>query len=317
MLATLLRRLALSVPLVLIVTAVSFILVGLLPGTAAATILGTRATPVQIAALNQQLGLNKSIWAQYWQWLTHLAHGNLGDSSLTGTPVAADLGGRVGVTLSLVVGAMVVTLVVGISLGVFTARRRGLLSRIVDTLAVVGLAIPGFWLALMLIYVFAVKLRALPSIGYVSPTTSVSQWFEALVLPVVALALSMITTIAKQTRDSMMDSLGNAFIVSLRANGISERQIVYKHALRNAAIPIVTVTGLLFINAITAAVFIEQIFVLPGLGSAVVNATSQRDIPTVQGAALYITVLVVAVNLIVDLAYAALNPKVRTKLGAH
>jgi peptide/nickel transport system permease protein len=313
MLATLARRLALSIPLVLIVTAISFILVGLLPGTAAITILGSNATPAEIAALNRQLGLNKPIWDQYWQWLSHLMHGNLGVSSLTGTSVAANLNSRLGVTLSLVLGAMAVTLILGVALGVFTALRRGVFSRTIDTLAIAGLAIPSFWLALILIFLFSVRLRILPSIGYVSPGTSLAEWSRSLVLPVAALALSMITTVAKQTRDSMLQALSSPFVVSLRANGISERRIIFKHALRNAGIPIVTVSGLLFINSLTGAVFIEQIFVLPGLGSAVVSATSQRDIPTVQGVALYLTLLVVAANVVVDLAYAALNPKVRAR----
>lgn len=313
MIATLVRRLALSVPLVLVVTAISFVLVGLLPGTAAATILGTQATPDQIAALNRQLGLDRPVWEQYGQWLTQLAQGSLGTSTVNGTSVAADLTSRLGVTLSLVLGAMLGTVVLGVTLGVFTARRRGLLSRLIDTLAIAGLAIPGFWLALLLILVFSVELRLLPAIGYVDPSTSLVGWVTSLVLPVTALALSMITTVAKQTRDSMLDTLASPFVVGLRANGITESSIVFRHALRNAAIPIVTVIGLLFVNSLTGAVFIEQIFVLPGLGSAVVTATGQRDIATVQGAALFITLLVVVANLLVDLAYAALNPKVRTR----
>jgi peptide/nickel transport system permease protein len=311
--ATLVRRLLLSVPLVLIVTAISFVLVELLPGSAAASILGTRATPDQIVAVNRELGLDRPLWSQYTHWLSGLLHGDLGNSTLNGTAVSHDLNARLGVTLSLVLGAMVVALILGIALGVFTAVRSGPLSRFVDLLAIGGLAIPSFWLALILILVFSVSLDLLPAVGYVAPGTSVSGWLRSLALPVAALSLSMITTVAKQTRDSMRDALTQPFVTSLRANGISEMRLRYKHGLRNAAIPIATVSGLLFINALTGAVFIEQIFVLPGLGSAVVHATTERDIPTVQGTALYLTLLVVLCNVVVDLAYTALNPKVRAR----
>jgi peptide/nickel transport system permease protein len=309
--ALLVRRLLLSVPLVLVVTAISFVLVELLPGTAAAAILGTKATPEQIAVLDRELGLDLPVWQQYGRWLGGVLHGDLGTSTLTGAPVSADLAARLGVTLSLVVGAMLLTLVAGVALGVLTAVRRGVLSRCIDLLAVLGLAVPSFWLALILILLFSVRLGLLPSVGYVDPATSVGGWLQSLVLPVAALALGMVTTVAKQTRDSMLEVLERPFIASLRANGTSEARLIYRHALRNAAIPVVTVVGILFVNALTGAVFVEQIFVLPGLGSAVVSATAQRDIPTVQGTALFLTLLVVAINVAVDVTYGVLDPKVR------
>lgn len=308
-----LRRIAISIPVVIVVTLISFILLALIPGSAAETILGTNATPESIAALNKQLGLDRPIVIQYFTWLGGVLTGNLGTSLLNHQPVADALVGRLPVTLSLVLGATIVAAVLGIAIGTFTARRRGFWSRVIDILAVVGLALPSFWLALLLILFFAVTLHLLPATGYIPFTDDPAGWAISLVLPVASLAIGMTTNLAKQTRDSMLDVLAQPYIVGLRANGISERRIVFKHALRNAAIPVVTVIGLLFLGSLTGAIVAEQIFVLPGLGSAATAATQQRDIPMIQGVALYLTLIVVVVNIIIDLAYGWINPKVRKR----
>lgn len=302
-----------SIPLIIVVTAISFILLALLPGSAAESVLGTHATPDQIAALNKQLGLDQPLIVQYLQWLGHLFQGSLGQSLINGESVASQLNQRLPVTFSLVLSATLVAAVVGIAIGVLTARRRTAASRVIDVLAIIGLALPSFWLAYLLIFAFAIKLDVLPATGYVSLTHSPGGWFVSLVLPVASLAIGMITNLAKQTRDSMLEVLASPYIVGLRANGISEAKIVLKHALRNAAIPVVTVIGLLFVGSLTGAIVAEQIFLLPGLGSTVVSATMQRDIPMIQGTALYLTLIVVLVNVLVDLAYGWLNPKVRKR----
>jgi peptide/nickel transport system permease protein len=307
------RRMLLSVPLVLIVTAISFALMSALPGSVAETILGTRATPATIAALNHQLGVDRPLVGQYTHWVWGAMHGHLGTSIADGTPVSSTLNAGLEVTLSLVLAALVLAVTLGIAIGMYAAVRSGTLSRAVDALALVGQAVPSFCVALVLVLVFAVKLRALPAVGYTSLASSASDWARSLVLPASALAVGMVGSVAKQTRASMRETLGRPYIVGLRANGIPERRIVLKHGLRNAALPVVTVIGLLFVGSLTGAVIIEQIFVLPGLGSALVAATAAHDVPLIQGVALYLALLVVAVNLVVDLAYAALNPKVRTR----
>jgi peptide/nickel transport system permease protein len=307
------RRLLLSVPLVLIVTAISFALMSLLPGSVAETILGTQATPAKIAALNHQLGVDRPLVGQYTHWLQGAVRGDLGTSIVDGTPVASTLNAGLGVTLSLVLTALVLALTLGIAIGAYTAVARARLGRAVDALVLVGQATPGFCVALVLVLVFAVKLHALPAVGYTSLASSVSGWARSLVLPATALAVGMVGSVAKQTRAGMRETLGRPYIVGLRANGIAERRIVLKHGLRNAALPVITVTGLLFVGSLTGAVIIEQIFVLPGLGSALVAATAAHDVPMIQGVALYLALLVVAVNLVVDLAYAALNPRVRRR----
>lgn len=189
--------------------------------------------------------------------------------------------------------------------------RGGGVGRAVEVLSLVGLALPGFWVAIILAAVFAVTLRIFPATGYVPPSASVSRWIWSLTLPVIALGLAGVASVAKQTRDSMKDTLAREYIRTLRASGIGQRSIVWKHALRNGAIPVVTVLGLVFVSALSSTVFVEAVFVLPGLGSMAVTATSQHDIPVIEGIALYFTVLVVIVNMLLDIVYGMLNPKVR------
>jgi peptide/nickel transport system permease protein len=305
------RRLLISVPVVFVVTALSFGLLQLLPGNAAEALLGPQATPQEIAGLTRSLGLDHPAYQQYWTWLVHLAHGNLGASLANSQSVTSMLNQRLGVSVSLLVGALLGAIIVGGAIGILSASRPGVLSRLLDLLAIGGLALPAFWLALILVFLLSTKARLLPALGYVAPGTSLASWARFLILPWIALGATMATAIAKQTRDAMSDALAAPYITSLRANGTPEWKLIFKHALRNAAIPVVTVIALLFVSALSYAVIAEQIFALPGLGSALVSATTNRDIPVIQGIALYLTVIVVIVNLLVDLAYGWLNPKVR------
>ncbi len=311
MLALITRRILLSVPLVFVVTGLSFALESLVPGDAAIGLLGANATPEALAQLRQQLGLNRPWYDQYFHWLGQLAHGSLGNSLVNGQSVTSALNTRLPITLSLLGLTMTFAIVCGVAVGTLTAIRRGRLARSIDVASVIGLAIPSFWLALIFISVFSVRLGWLPATGYISFGTSPSEWLRSLVLPALALGLGQMTVLAKQTRDAMSDTLGSPYVQSLRANGIREPAVIFKHAFRNAAIPVVTTAGLLFVGALSGAVVIEQLFVLPGLGTLAVQATSQHDIPVIQGIALYFTLIVVAVNLVVDLSYGWLNPRIR------
>lgn len=312
MLRLIVNRILLSIPLLLIVSVIVFVLQSFIPGDVAQQIAGLNATPEQVAQIREQLGLNLPVWQQYGHWLAQLLHGSLGDSLLNGQPVIDALNQRLPVTLSLVLGATVVATVIGVALGVASSRGEGFTARLVDVLSIVGLAVPGFWLALMMISLFSVQLGWFPATGYVAFADSPGDWAKSLVLPVIALALTGITAIAKQTRESMMDVLGSDFVRNLRANGMRPSSIVYKHALRSSAVRITTITGLLFIGSLGGSVVIEQVFGLPGLGSLAVTSTSAKDIPVIQGIAIYFTVLVVIVNLVTDIAYGWINPKVRT-----
>lgn len=305
-------RLLISVPLLFGVSILTFVLVSLTPGDAARTILGTNGTPQQYAQLRHQLGLDQPLYAQYGHWVERVLHGNLGSSLFTGEPVTQALNERLSVTLSLIIGATALSALLGIGLGVLSALRTGSLGRLVDVLSLAGLALPNFWLGLLLVTLLAVKVHLFPATGYVPLNQSVGEWARALVLPVVTLMVGGVAVVAKQTRDSMLDVLRRDFIRTLRANGLPERSIIVKHALKNAAIPVVTVLGLIFVSLLSGTVLVESVFVLPGLGSLAVQTTNQHDIPVIQGVAVYFTLIVVTVNLLVDLTYGWLNPKVRS-----
>ncbi len=305
------RRLALSLPLLVIVPTVTFLLAALIPGDVARTILGADASQAQVGQLRQALGLNQPLAVRYWQWLAHAIHGNLGTSLFWQQPVVSLLDSRLPVTLSLVVGSTLVAASAGAVLGTVAALHAGALGRAVDAIALAGLAIPNFFLGLLLISWFAVTLRVFPATGYVPISQSPAGWLHSLVLPVVTLAVPGVAVIAKQTRDAMRDVLDRPFIRTLRAAGVPRWSIIGKHALRNAAIPVVTVTGLIFIGSLSGTVLVESVFALPGLGGLAVQATSQHDLPLIQGVAVYFTVIVICVNLLVDLTYSWLDPRVR------
>jgi peptide/nickel transport system permease protein len=305
------RRLALSLPLLVIVPTVTFLLAALIPGDIARTILGADATQAQYLQLRQSLGLNEPLLTRYFTWLGNALHGNLGTSLFWQQPVSSLLDSRLQVTLSLVIGSTALATAVGVVFGVVAALRAGVVGKIVDAIAMVGLAIPNFFLGLLLVTWFAVTLRAFPATGFVPFSQSPGEWLRSIVLPVITLAVPGIAVIAKQTRDAMLEVLDRPFIRTLRAAGVPGRSVIGKHALRNAAIPVVTVTGLIFIASLSGTVLVETVFALPGLGGLVVQATSQHDLPLIQGVAVYFTIAVICVNLLVDLTYCWLDPRVR------
>lgn len=306
-----LRRLLLAVPLLFVVSSLSFVLVSLTPGDAAREILGINATPEEYAQLRRSLGLNLPLYDQYWNWLRHAFEGNLGASFLSGEKVTQVIGSGLPVTLSLILLAVVVVAVLGVGLGVFSAVRGGVAGRLVDAASMLGFAIPAFWLGLILIVVFAVKLNWFPAIGYVPLTQSATEWIRSLTLPVLALAIGGVAGVARQTREAMLDALNSEYIRMARANGLPPRSLYFRHALKNASIPVVTQLGLLTIALLGGTVLVENVFALQGLGRLVVGATTQHDLPVVQGIAVVFTLIVVVVNLLVDLAYTLLNPRVR------
>lgn len=306
-----LNRLAVSIPLLFVVSALTFVLLSLVPGDAARMIVGDMGTQAEYEAVRQQLGLNEPVHVQYLNWLSGLARGDLGASLFTHEPVVRMLNGRIPVSLSLVVLGTLLSGVLGVGLGMLSALRGGWLAKLVDGLAMFGLAVPSFWIGLVLIALFAVMLRLFPVIGYVPLTESVFGWLHALTLPVVALTLSTIAIIAKQTRDSVLDTLSRDFIRVMQANGFSRSSILFKHVLRNSSVSIITVLGLVFIHMLTGALFVEVVFALPGIASLIQQATLQHDVPVIQGAVIYVTLFVVIVNLAVDLIYGLVDPRVR------
>jgi len=305
------RRLILAIPLLFIVSFLSFALVALTPGDPAVSILGSYATKAQDAALDRQLGFNQPVLVQYGRWLGKMAHGNLGTSLASAQSVTTELNSALGVTLCLVLGATLVTAAGGVALGTLSAIRGGAVGRVTDAVAMLGFAIPAFWLGLVLRDLFAVRWHLVPATGYEPFTQSAAGWAESLILPVATLAAAGMTGIAKQTRDSMRDTLARDYIDALRADGVPEWRIIARHALRNAAIPVVTMLGTFFVGLLGGTVLVESVFAMPGLGSLAVTATTEHDLPVIVGVAVYFAVGVVVVNLLIDVLYGWLDPRAR------
>jgi peptide/nickel transport system permease protein len=311
MLRVVVTRLLWSLPLLFVVSVVTFLLVSLTPGDPARTILGVNGTPQEYLQLRHALGLNLPIYSQYGHWLGRALDGNLGISLFNGEPVTTLLDSRLVVSLTLISFSTLVSVVIGVGLGVASAVRSGVAARVVDVIAKLGLSVPNFVVGLLLVLVFAVKLHLFPATGFVYFSAAPWQWFRALVLPVVTLSLAGATILAQQTRDAMEEALSQPFIHVLHANGFTRRSIVYRHALRTAAISIASLVGVVFVGLLSGTVLVETVFALPGLGAYAVQVTEQHDIPVIQGIALYFTFVVIAVNLAIDLLIAWLNPRVR------
>jgi peptide/nickel transport system permease protein len=305
------RRALFAVPVLFIVTALSFVLTLFVPGDAARTILGPDATEQEYARLRNELHLDDPIHLRYLSWVAGVFQGDLGRSLLSNQPVVEALNQRLPVTLSLVVIAALLTAIIGMTLGIVSAIRGGAIGRALDVLASFGQAVPDYWLALLLVIIFAVNLQLFPATGWVSPEDSIEGWAERLILPVIALAAGGVTGIAKQMRDSMLTVMRSEYILSLRAVGIPTRSVILTHALRNASIPVLTLMGLIFVGTVGGTVLVEQVFAMPGLGGLAVSSTLFGDIPMIQGLVVYFTLIVLIVNLLIDIAYGLLNPKVR------
>jgi peptide/nickel transport system permease protein len=300
-----------SIVLIFVSTLTIFVLMSLVPGDAAQTILGENATPQAVEYLREQLGLDQPLWIQYANWVVGLFRGDLGTSIYSGEPVTKLVWARMGVTFSLMVGSTVAIALLGIVVGLASALREGWVGRSIDAISLAGFALPSFWIAIVLVAVFAVGLRLFPATGYVPPAAGVGPWLNSLVLPVAALSLSGITVIAKQMRDSARKELERDYVRVLRSTGVSETRIVLLHVLRNASIPTTTLIGLMAVGALSGAVFIENVFVLPGLGSLVTSAATRQDLPVILGVGVAFTAIVILINFVVDVAYVSLNPKVR------
>jgi peptide/nickel transport system permease protein len=306
------RRILFAVPLLFFVSVLTFVLASLAPGDPAREILGLNASPEAYARLRESLGLDLPLYEQYWRWLTRALHGDLGVSIVSGEPVTHAITSRLPVTLSLLVGALIVSVLVGVGLGLFSAVRGGTMGRMVDAFSLLGLALPSFWLAAVLISVFAVKLGWFPAVGYVPIGESPSRWLQSLVLPVLALAVGAIADYAKRTRQALAEELRSEHIRMAWANGISPASIYFRHALKSASILVVTLVGLQVVALLGGTIFAEYVFALPGLGSLAVDASLRHDLPMIQGIVVLFTLIIVVVNLVVDLAYTWLNPRVHT-----
>jgi peptide/nickel transport system permease protein len=305
------RRLITGVLLIVVLTTLTFFLLYAAGGNIARRILGADATEDAVQAKAQELGLDRPILVQFWDWLSHAVRGDLGYSWFNGATVVSAITSRVVVTLSLVIGATLLSAVVATVLGVLAATRGGWADRLIQFLSVLGHAIPAFLMALGLVTIFAIQLGWFKPTGYVNFTDSPSGWLSTVTLPIIALSIGAISGVTQQIRGAVIDAQRQDYVRTLQSRGLSQGSVIYRHVLRNAASPALSYLGVQFVGLIGGAVIIEQIFAIPGLGQVAVGATSQGDVPLVMGLVLVTATIVVVLNLIVDLIQGWLNPKVR------
>ncbi|MHC5257660.1 ABC transporter permease [Streptomyces sp. UC4497] len=307
-----LRRLVTGLVLAVLVTLITFVLLSTSFDDVAGSVLGSSASPARIMQQKAQLGLDQPVFAQYAEWLSHAVRGDFGLSYFTGEPVRSAVTARLGVTLSVVLAALVLTAVIGVALGVLAATRGGIVDRLAQGASLIGHLVPNLLIAIGLVSVLALKLHWFPATGYTPIGQDPARWAAAITIPVVALTAAGAAGLTAQVRGAMIDELRKDYVRTLRARGIRPRSIVLRHALRNAGGPALTVLSLEFIQMFGGALVIEQVFALPGFGSYAFNASLQGDVPIIMGVTLFAVVLVVCVNLLVDLANGWLNPKART-----
>jgi peptide/nickel transport system permease protein len=311
MLRFVLRRLLAGVVLLFVVSSLGFILMNLNAGGTARTILGPTATQEQVAAKTVELGLDQPVVSRYVAWVTDAFTGDLGASWFTRQPVLDAITSRMAVTLSLVIGTTILTAVVATALGVWAARKRGAADNLVQGGSVLGFAIPGFLIAIVLVNIFALNLGWFRPTGYVQLPDSFGGWLSSVTLPIIALSIGAIAAIASQVRGAVIDTMRQDWVRTLRSRGLSENRVLYKHVLRNAGGPALAVLAVQFVGLLGGAIIVEQIFAIPGLGQVSVQGTAQGDVPLVMGLIVAIATIVVIVNIVIEILHGFLNPKAR------
>ncbi len=308
-----LLRFAVALPQLAFVSLAVFMLTYLVPGSPAAAILGGRATPEAVAELEAQLGLDEPAPVRFGQWVASAATGDLGESLRTLEPVTSIVTERLPATLSLALGSLLIALIVGVVGGILAAVRPGTwLDKAVTLLTSIGLAIPEFWLGLILILVFAVQLQWVPVVAYTPITEDPLMAIRGLILPCLSLGMATACLIARQMRNSMLGALVAApYVDTLRSVGVTEKRIILKYAFKNALIPVAAVTGFSFGILLATSLVVEQVFAIPGLGGALLPSVVAKDLPVVQGIVLVIAVAVISANLLLDIVYGWLDPRAR------
>lgn len=316
MLGFLIRRILSIIPVMLLVATGVFLLLKLTPGDPVGVILGPDADEERRSALRDDLGLNDPLYEQYFRWLSDAVQGDLGTSLFLNEPVLTALADRAQPTLLLTILATLVALAVGLPSGIIAAQNRGnWLDVGTMMIAILGISMPTFWLGLNLILIFSVKLRWLPVAGYAPLTDGVWESMKYMIMPAITLGVAQAALLARMTRSMMLEVLGTEYVRVARAKGLTEKRVVYLHALKNAMVPLVNVAGLIFAALLGGAVVTEQIFNIPGVGRLLIQAVGRRDVPLVQGTVLVIAAIYVLVNLAVDIISAMLDPRLRKTGG--
>lgn len=311
MFAFIARRLGSGALLLLVISTLAYFLVFFSTSNVAMNILGDEATAEMIATKNAELGLDRPIFTRYLDWLTNALQGNLGTSWFTNEPIIDGLANRLPITMTLVLGAILLAAILATVLGMAAAVKGGVIDRVVQFLAVAGFAVPGFVVAIFLITVFAINLAILPATGWVAITDDPTNWALSLILPVSSLVLATVASAAQQIRSAIKSVMDRDWVRTLRSRGIKPTEILFKHVLRSAAPAGLTVLSLQFVGLLGGSVIIESIFALPGIGETAVRSTAMGDTPVVMGVVVFTVIIVILVNLAVDLINGWLNPKVR------
>jgi peptide/nickel transport system permease protein len=316
MVTFLIRRVALMLPILFLVSVIAFSLIHLVPGDPATVIMGPEASPEAVMQLRRNLGLDRPLPVQFGTWLGHVAQGDLGRSLVDRQPVAKLIRQRLPATIELAILTFSFGLIVAVPLGVYTSLRRGQLGDYAGSvMALVGQSVPTFWLGIMLIMFFALKLKWLPASGYVPIWQDPKANLISMILPVVVTGAREAAVLTRYLRANLLEVLSSDYVRTARAKGLGERTVIFRHAVRNALIPVITASGLQIAGLLGGLVITETIFTVPGFGRMIVDAIFQRDMPVIQGAVLVVSMMVLLVNLMVDVIYSLVDPRIKLNGG--
>ncbi|MGN0401512.1 MAG: ABC transporter permease [Acetatifactor sp.] len=308
------RRILGFIITIFLVSVLTFAIFQVLPGNPAEIMLGVDADPVQVAALEKSMGLDKSVPERYLEWVVNLFRGDMGISYRYNQPVALLIRNSFRVTVSLTFMSVALTILIGLPLGIWLAKNNGkLVATPVSMLSQVSLSIPAFCMSVFLIYIFCVKLRLLPSFGYVSLREGVGAWFRNIILPSLAIAMGSSATLIRYIYTSVMSQMKEDYIKTAKSKGVTMRNILNRHVLRNSLIPVITILGMLVSDILGGSIIIENVFSFPGIGKLLSTSISSRDFPLIQGLVVYMAAIVVLCNFLVDMLYSVIDPRIRLK----
>ncbi|WP_249870521.1 ABC transporter permease [Oceanobacillus saliphilus] len=308
------RRLLLLVVTIALVSIITFAVFQILPGDPVRTMLGTEADETQIESLRNELGLNRPLHEQYVDWIKGLFTGDLGNSIRFSMPVSTLLMERLPVTLSVASMALIIVVLVALPLGIFVAKRQKKFSDVVlSSVTQLGMAIPSFWLGMILILYIGMNVDFFKISGYIPWSESIKGALSTLILPALTIAIPQIAVKFRYVRTSILEQMQLDYVRTIRSKGLPEKIVVYKHILKNALIPILTIFGLITAEVVAGTIIVEQVFALPGIGQLLITSISYRDFPLVQGIVMYITITVVFINFVVDILYSVIDPRIRLR----
>lgn len=309
-----LKKLGAALATLFLISVLTFCVFQILPGNPAHIILGVDADPLQVEALSKEMGLNLSLQQRYINWVVGLFSGDLGNSLRYQTPVAQLIADSLPVTVSLTAMALLITVVLVVPLSVYLAKNNNrALPTAISALLQLGVAVPSFWLSILLVLIFAVTLRWLPSGDFVPFTTSITGALRSLVLPAVAISVGTTAVVIRYLKNTLLDQMGMDYVRTARSKGLAQNEVLYRHVLKNALLPTVTILGMIVVEVLGGSIIVENVFNLPGIGRLIITGVGNRDFPLVQGLVFYLAFTVVVINFLVELLYSAIDPRIRVR----